>query len=231
MPWASRGLSRLKAACTAAKRTAGRDLPVNEAASCAWAENGWWAAARRVPSPNFGPRPEGEAGRVCLVVIHSISLPPGQYGGPEVEQLFTNTLDWDAHPYFAGIRGLTVSAHFFVRRDGQVLQFVSTRDRAWHAGVSEWRGRRACNDHSVGIELEGLEGGVFEAAQYRSLAALLRDLARVHSLTDVVGHEHIAPGRKRDPGLGFDWDALTELLRELSLRGPAAVEHKGSSGG
>ena len=168
---------------------------------------------------------------MSLVVLHSISLPPGCYGGPEVEQLFTNTLDWDAHPYFEGIRGLTVSAHFFIRRDGQVLQFVPTHVRAWHAGVSTWRGRSACNDHSVGIELEGLEGDAFEAAQYGALDRLLRDLALMHPLTDVVGHEHIAPGRKRDPGPGFDWDALIELLRELSLRGPTAARHEGSSGG
>ena len=193
-----------------------------------WSE-GWWAHARRVPSPNFGLRPAGEAGEVCLVVLHSISLPPGHYGGPEVEQFFTNGLDWDAHPYFEGLRGVTVSAHFFIRRGGEVVQFVSTRDRAWHAGASSWRGRIACNDHSVGIELEGLEGEGFEGAQYEALARLVRDLACEHPLTDVAGHEHIAPGRKGDPGPGFDWQAISGLLRELSLRGPTATGHEGTS--
>lgn len=193
-------------------------------------DRGWWARARAVPSPNFGPRPPGAPGQVCLVVLHSISLPPGRYGGPEVEQLFTNALDWDAHPYFGGIRGLQVSAHFFIRRDGEVLQFVSTFDRAWHAGVSAWRGRTGCNDHSVGIELEGLEGLTFEAPQYGALVRLLRALARIHELTDVVGHEHIAPGRKADPGSGFDWSKIEKVIRELSLRGPAAPDGAGISG-
>lgn len=206
----------------------GRPVVEEQPNSPAWS-SGWWCRARRVPSPNFGPRPSGQAGEVSLVVIHSISLPPGRYGGTEVEELFTNRLDWSAHPYFQGLRGLTVSAHFFVRRDGQVLQFVSTLDRAWHAGQSVWRGRSGCNDHSVGIELEGLEGHTFEPAQYRALQCLLRELAQQHPLTDVVGHEHIAPGRKRDPGPGFDWQALIQVLGELSLRGPAASHGEGSS--
>ena len=191
---------------------------------------GWWLRARAVPSPNFGPRPQGLSGEVSLVVLHSISLPPGQYGGPEVEQFFTNALDWTAHPYFEGIRGVQVSAHFFVRRTGEVVQFVSTADRAWHAGASQWRGRSNCNDHSVGIELEGLEGDTFMAAQYVALADLLRDLRGLHPLTDIAGHEHIAPGRKRDPGPGFDWDHLTEVISQLSLRGPAAAGQEGFSG-
>ena len=206
----------------------GRPVAEEQLNSPTWS-SGWWCQARRVPSPNFGPRPSGQAGEVGLVVIHSISLPPGRYGGCEVEALFTNRLDWDAHPYFESIRGLTVSAHFFVRRDGQVLQFVSTHERAWHAGESVWRGRSGCNDHSVGIELEGLEGETFEAAQYASLERLLRELAVQHPVTDVVGHEHIAPGRKRDPGPGFDWQALAPVLRELSLRGPTAAHDEGSS--
>lgn len=190
---------------------------------------GWWRGARRVDSPNFGERPHGPSGTVDLVVLHAISLPPGQYGGDSVERLFTNTLDCSAHPYFEGLRGLQVSAHFFIRRCGEVLQFVSIDDRAWHAGVSHWRGRDNCNDHSVGIELEGLEGDRFEPAQYEALQNLLRALAQRLPLKDVAGHEHVAPGRKRDPGPGFEWRNLDRLLGELSLRGPAARGHEGFS--
>jgi AmpD protein len=176
----------------------------------AW-DDGWWRGAARRPSPNCGPRPPGT--EVSLVVLHSVSLPPGVYGGPAVEQLFTNRLDWDADPYYRTIRGLEVSAHFFVRRDGSVLQFVSCDARAWHAGRSVWRGRENCNDWSVGIELEGIEGGPFEAPQYRALATLLRALARRYPIADVAGHEHVAPGRKADPGPGFDWAMLARMLR------------------
>jgi AmpD protein len=171
---------------------------------------GWFTAARRVPSPNFGPRPAGTT--VSLAVIHSISLPPGLYGGDEIERLFTNRLDWDAHPYFQQIRGIEVSAHFVIRRDGELLQFVSVDDRAWHAGRSHWRGRDNVNDHSVGIELEGLEGERFEAAQYARLVELLRALREACPIDEVVGHEHVAPGRKHDPGAGFDWTALKKAL-------------------
>lgn len=167
---------------------------------------GWWRPARRCPSPNHGPRPAGTP--IDLVVLHSISLPPGVYGGPEVEQLFTNRLDWDAHPYFQQIRGLEVSAHFVIRRDGEVLQFVSCDDRAWHAGRSQWRGRDNCNDFSVGIELEGLEGEAFDDAQYLALVPLLKALRERYPIAAVVGHEHVAPGRKIDPGPGFDWRRL-----------------------
>lgn len=173
-----------------------------------WSD-GWLRDARAVPSPNFGPRPAGTA--VSLAVIHSISLPPGEYGGPEIEQLFTNQLDWDAHPYFDQIRGMEVSSHFVIRRDGQLLQFVSVDDRAWHAGRSSWQGRENCNDYSVGIELEGLEDHPFEAAQYASLSTLLRTLAQRYPIHQVAGHEHIAPGRKRDPGSAFDWCQLQIL--------------------
>jgi AmpD protein len=152
------------------------------------------------------------------VVLHSISLPPGEYGGPEIEQLFTNTLDWDAHPYFEQIRGLEVSAHFLVRRDGEVLQFVATDGRAWHAGVSCWRGRERCNDWSIGIELEGLEGGPFEAAQYEALTRLLQAVCQRHPIAEIVGHEHVAPGRKRDPGPGFSWSRLHASLGLLGER-------------
>jgi AmpD protein len=170
---------------------------------------GWWSGARAVKSPNFGPRPAGMA--VELVVLHSISLPPGVFGGDQIEQLFTNRLDWSAHPYFEQIRGLRVSAHFLVRRDGELLQFVSCDRRAWHAGASQWRGRDNCNDFSVGIELEGLEGDRFEPAQYAALVPLLLALSRRYPLRAVTGHEHVAPGRKRDPGPGFDWAGLGRL--------------------
>lgn len=169
-------------------------------------QGGWYRFARAMPSPNFGPRPPGA--QVDLVVLHSISLPPGQYGGDQVQQLFTNRLDWDAHPYFQQIRGAEVSAHFYVRRNGELWQFVSCDDRAWHAGGSAWRGRPNCNDDSVGIELEGLEGDPFEEAQYETLASLCPALAQRYPIDFVAGHEHIAPGRKRDPGPGFLWHRL-----------------------
>lgn len=175
-------------------------------------DGGWLREARHCPSPNFGPRPAGAA--IDLLVVHSISLPPGQYGGPEVEQLFTNRLDWDAHPYFGQIRGLEVSSHFFIRRDGGLVQFVDTFERAWHAGRSCWRGRENCNDDSVGIELEGLEGDTFEPAQYRRLVRLMAQLAHRHPVRHVAGHEHIAPGRKLDPGTGFDWALLQQLAQQ-----------------
>lgn len=173
-------------------------------------QGGWLDWARHCPSPNFGPRPADA--RIDLIVIHSISLPPGVYGGPEVEHLFTNRLDWDAHPYFGQIRGLQVSSHFFIRRDGSLLQFVSTDERAWHAGASCWRGRENCNDDSVGIELEGLEGETFEDPQYHTLVRLCRQLRERHPIAHVAGHEHIAPGRKQDPGAGFDWVRLQQTL-------------------
>ena len=187
--------------------------------------SGWWSGARALPSPNFGARPAGEA--VRLLVVHSISLPPGCYGGPEVAQLFTNRLDWDAHPAFADIRGLQVSAHFFIRRDGALWQFVSCDERAWHAGVSEWRGRTNCNDYSVGIELEGQEGDTFEAAQYAQLARLCTSIARRYPIEGIAGHEHIAPGRKRDPGSGFDWPRLRRALGWGVQRFPSAVPGSG----
>ncbi|MDP2417632.1 MAG: 1,6-anhydro-N-acetylmuramyl-L-alanine amidase AmpD [Hydrogenophaga sp.] len=175
----------------------------------AW-QSGWLQTARACHSPNFGARPAGV--RIDLLVIHSISLPPGCYGGPEVEQLFTNQLDWAAHPYFEQIRGLEVSAHFFIRRSGELVQFVDTDARAWHAGASCWRGRGQCNDDSIGIELEGLEGDRFEAAQYATLASLCTRLGERYPIAHIAGHEHIAPGRKQDPGPGFDWSELQTRL-------------------
>jgi len=183
--------------------------PEAPAALALW-QDGWYNFARRMDSPNFGPRPAGAV--VDLVVVHSISLPPGVYGGDEVRQLFTNTLDWNAHPYFKSIEGMTVSAHFFIRRQGELWQFVSCNDRAWHAGPSQYRGRANCNDDSIGIELEGLETDRFEPEQYEALAGLCAALAGRYPIRWVAGHEHIAPGRKQDPGVHFDW---AELRRSL----------------
>jgi AmpD protein len=174
-----------------------------------WQE-GWLSTARRCPSPNFGPRPH--AALIDLIVVHSISLPPGEYGGPQVEQLFTNRLDWRAHPYFEAIRGIEVSAHFFIRRTGELVQFVDADQRAWHAGNSHWCSRDNRNDDSIGIELEGLEGERFESAQYSALIALCQQLAMRYPIAHIAGHEHIAPGRKFDPGPGFEWPQLQRGL-------------------
>ncbi len=173
-------------------------------------QGGWYAHARRLASPNFGARPPGAG--IDLIVLHSISLPPGRYGGDEVQQLFTNTLDWNAHPYFTQIAGAQVSSHFYIRRGGELWQFVSCDDRAWHAGQSQYRGRANCNDDSVGIELEGLEGELFEDMQYEALASLCAALAQRYPIAHVAGHEHVAPGRKQDPGPGFVWDRLRDAL-------------------
>ena len=181
-------------------------------------QQGWLSSAQHLPSPNFGPRPAHAA--IGLAVVHSISLPPGQYGTGCVQQLFSNQLDWDAHPYFQTIRGLQVSAHFFITREGVLWQFVSCNDRAWHAGASHWCGQDNCNDFSIGIELEGLEGQRFEAAQYQALSRLCHALASHYPLTHIAGHEHIAPGRKQDPGPGFDWPQLQTQLQDLALQFP-----------
>lgn len=176
---------------------------------------GWWQGARRCESPNQGPRPACEL--PTLVVLHSISLPPGDYAGDAIERLFTNRLDWDAHPYFQSIRGLQVSAHFVVRRDGELIQFVSCDARAWHAGASRWGGRDNCNDFSIGIELEGLEGDAFDDRQYTALAHLLGAIAGHYPVSDAVGHEDVSPGRKSDPGAGFDWARVAALQLPLRL--------------
>jgi AmpD protein len=170
--------------------------------------DGWCAGARHLPSPNFDLRQAGTP--IDLLVIHNISLPPGQFGGPYIAALFTNTLDHDAHPYFEQLRPLRVSAHFLIRRTGELVQFVSADARAWHAGVSMFDGRERCNDFSIGIELEGSDFVPFEPAQYRCLAALTQALLRRYPLVSVAGHEHIAPGRKTDPGPYFDWSAYQE---------------------
>ena len=171
---------------------------------------GRYRNAHWLASPNFGARPT--QARVDLVVLHSISLPPGIYGGQQVQDLFTNQLDWEQHPYFQQIQGLEVSAHFYIRRAGEVWQFVSCDDRAWHAGTSQYRGRGNCNDDSIGIELEGLEGDSFEIAQYQALATLCTAISQRYPIAHIAGHEHIAPGRKADPGSGLDWNLLQKYL-------------------
>ena len=175
-------------------------------------QKGWYRCARALASPNFGPRPEDA--QTDLIVIHAISLPPGGYGNHNVQRLFTNQLDWDAHPYFQSIRGTQVSSHFFISRAGELWQFVSCDARAWHAGQSSYRGRNNCNDDSIGIELEGLEGNSFEDVQYETLSTVCAALMSQYPVVHIAGHEHIAPGRKHDPGPGFDWQ---ELKRSLAL--------------
>lgn len=180
-------------------------------------------ALRPCASPNHDARPPGVA--VSLIVVHAISLPPDEFGGPGVEQLFTNTLDPDAHPYYATIQHLRVSAHYFIRRDGETLCFVEPEYRAWHAGVSCWRGQEACNDFSIGIELEGCDTQPFEAMQYASLARLIDALRARFPIADVVGHSDIAPGRKTDPGPFFDWSRLERLLSSGNDRRAGAHSH------
>ncbi|HET7363360.1 MAG TPA: 1,6-anhydro-N-acetylmuramyl-L-alanine amidase AmpD [Burkholderiales bacterium] len=174
------------------------------------APDGWLTPCRRVESPNHDERAQGET--VTLLVVHSISLPPGEYGGDAIERLFTNRLDPAAHPYFGQIASLEVSAHFLIRRDGELVQFVPTTRRAWHAGVSCWRGRERCNDFSIGVELEGTDSGPFEPVQYERLAALIHALRAHYPMRELAAHSDIAPGRKTDPGPGFDWARLLGAL-------------------
>lgn len=171
---------------------------------------GWLPDARRLPSPNCDTRPGNVA--IELIVIHNISLPPGVFDGDAVIELFTNRLDWDAHPYYQGIRGLRVSAHFFIRRDGTLIQFVPCSLRAWHAGASSWQARDGCNDFSIGIELEGTDDLPFTEVQYATLTPLLQQLKQAYPIRDVVGHSDIAPGRKTDPGPHFAWQRLDTPL-------------------
>lgn len=186
--------------------------------------DGWCDEARRLPSPNFDERPQGA--EPSLLVIHNISLPPGEFGGSWISGLFTNTLDFSAHPAFEQLRGLRVSAHFLIRRDGELVQFVSCNARAWHAGVSSFGGKERCNDFSIGIEMEGSDFEPFTDAQYETLTMLTRGLSLHCRLTDVAGHEHIAPGRKTDPGPFFDWEKFHRALLgdETAL---TAKEHAG----
>lgn len=169
-------------------------------------DEGWLSFARHIESPNCDARPPGE--RVSLLVVHAISLPPGEFGGDGILRLFSNTLDPQAHPYFAQIAALRVSAHFLIRRDGELIQFVSCDKRAWHAGKSSWKGRDRCNDYSLGIELEGCDELPFEDAQYDCLNRLLQRLRDSYPLVDIVGHCDIAPDRKTDPGPCFEWKRL-----------------------
>ncbi len=188
--------------------------------------DGWCRGMPRAACTNFDARPD--IADISLLVIHNISLPPGEFGGCHIEDLFANRLDCDAHPYFDQLRGLRVSAHFLIRRDGSALQFVSTLDRAWHAGLSRFGGRERCNDFSIGIELEGTDSRDFCDAQYRTLAAVTAALLVRHPITDVRGHEHIAPGRKTDPGPHFDWarfHADIVALQNAALPDMAAAMH------
>lgn len=170
------------------------------------------AGAEWRPSPHYDERPEGEL--ITLLVIHNISLPPGQFGGPYIDQLFKGTLDPDAHPYFRDIAGLRVSSHFFIRRDGSLIQYVPTELRAWHAGLSQWQDREKCNDFSIGVELEGADDVPFAEPQYDTLAALTLALEVRYGVLDLAGHSDIAPERKTDPGPWFDWPRFRKMVSE-----------------
>ncbi len=178
------------------------DVPGNEA--------GWLTGARRRPSPNCDERPPGT--EICLIVLHNISLPPGRFGGDDVERFFTNSLDPAADPFYEQLREVRVSAHLFLRRDGGWVQFVPFSGRAWHAGVSNWRGRARCNDFSIGIELEGTDDLSYTDAQYAALAAALESLTACYPIEAITGHSDIAPGRKTDPGSAFDWSRIGSPL-------------------
>lgn len=174
--------------------------------------------ARYLPSPNFDQRPEDQP--ISLLVVHNISLPPNEFGGDGVVELFTNRLDPSAHPYYATIRDLRVSAHFLIRRDGELIQFVPCELRAWHAGESCWQGRERCNDFSIGVELEGADDIAYTDAQYGTLADLAAGLFAHYGILQLAGHADIAPGRKTDPGAAFDW---ARLRSSLSAPGPIAM--------
>ena len=185
-------------------------------------ETGLFNAARQCLSPNRDARPAG--GPIDTVILHGISLPPGQFGGKEIEDLFSNTLDWDAHPYFGEIRGMEVSAHLLIRRDGEIVQFVPLIERAWHAGQSRFRGRARCNDFSIGIELEGEDDTPYDERQYAVLPAVLMAITAAYpdiTPREIAGHCDVAPGRKSDPGPAFDWLRLYDALGET-------LEHKNS---
>ena len=181
-------------------------------------EDGWLSSATKIPSPNFNQRPE--ASEINLLVIHNISLPPFQFNGQFVEDFFLGKLNSVEHPYFNTIKELEVSSHFYIRRDGSVIQFVSTLDRAWHAGVSEFEGKSNCNDYSIGIELAGADNIPYTRNQYHSIASLTKRIQSEYpAITQnrIAGHSDIAPERKTDPGLSFDWQRYFELLRHDSF--------------
>lgn len=189
-----------------------KEAPEPCAPACRLDRQGWLMSAagiRIAPSPNFDLRPADTD--ICLLVIHNISLPPGIFGGTEITDLFLNRLDYGSHPWLERLRGLHVSAHFLVRRDGSIVQYVSTEQRAWHAGVSSFEHRERCNDFSIGIELEGTDTMPFEDAQYLTLQSLTQMLRQRHPLRAVRGHEHIAPVRKTDPGPCFDWSRYMRM--------------------
>lgn len=172
---------------------------------------GWLSGVRRVASPNHDARPPGTS--IDLLVIHNISLPPNEYGGDAIERFFSNTLDHSEHPFYEQLKGVRVSSHFLVRRDGRVIQFVPGGRRAWHAGASTWCGRSRCNDFSIGIELEGSDFEPFTDRQYHTLARLTRRLKRIYPIHGIVGHSDIAPERKTDPGPFFDWERYAAQLK------------------
>ena len=183
--------------------------------------DGWCRGAARYASPFCDARAPGSV--IDLLLIHNISLPAGNFDGPHVADLFTGRLDYNADPSFASLRGLQVSAHFFVRRDGRVMQFVSADERAWHAGESVFQGRAQCNQFSIGIEMEGSDFVAFAPEQYAALAALTLALQCRYRLAAVCGHEHVAPGRKSDPGPFFDWQHYRKTWQELGAQNPMSV--------
>lgn len=183
--------------------------------ACEEFEQGWFSHAKRCESPNYNQRPKDA--EISLLVIHNISLPPKQYGESYIEDFFCNRLDVAKHPYFETIQDLQVSAHFLIKRDGELVQFVSCDERAWHAGASQWQNRENCNDFSVGIELEGCDDEAFEQSQYQTLLSLSEKLMLQYpalSETAIAGHSDIAPGRKTDPGPYFDWDSFRQQLAQ-----------------
>ena len=183
---------------------------------------GWWGEAEWIKSPNYDSRPEGLP--VELVLIHHISLPPGQFGGNHIAEFFQNKLDPKAHPYFAEIADRQVSSHFLIRRDGHVQQFVSTLNRAWHAGVSDYFGRERCNDFSIGIELEGSDDVPFGPAQYTALKELVGALQKFHPISAFAGHSDVAPGRKTDPGIHFEWQRFAHEANIPARQLPYGLE-------
>ncbi|MGR9085469.1 MAG: 1,6-anhydro-N-acetylmuramyl-L-alanine amidase AmpD [Gammaproteobacteria bacterium] len=191
-------------------------------------EQHWLVGATRVPSPNEDERPDPDD--ISLLVIHCISLPPGEFGNEFIDQFFCNRLDPDRHPYFKEICQLTVSAHVVIKRSGEIVQYVPFDRRAWHAGKSVYAGREKCNDYSIGIELEGAENIPYADAQYQRLAEVVRALLDAYpglSGSRIAGHSDIAPGRKTDPGASFDWQRLYGLLSPLPERGPAPSSVQG----